>query len=136
MVIRGFYFIRKCSTVALLLIAVGCTAIRDKHRTTFTFQKDLNLVPQSITMPKTEKTKVYEKILTLTADILQGSLEREFVPIGERFVISCSQNKKIKIDITEGDDWITISTNAESAKAEKAINYYFLTGVFERQYLE
>jgi hypothetical protein len=87
-------------------------------------------------MPKAEKTKVYEKILTLTADILQGSLERELVPIGERFVISCSQNKKIKIDITEGDDWITITTNAESAKAEKAINYYFLTGVFERQYVE
>jgi len=136
MVIRGFYFIRKCSTVALLLIAVGCSGIRDRYPTTFTFQKDLNLVPQSITVPKAEKAKVYEKILTLTADILQGSLQRETVPIGERFVISRSQNKKIKIDITERDDWIMITTNAESAKTEKAINYYFLTGVFERQYLE
>ena len=136
MVTQGFYFTLRFSVACFSLFLVGCSPKKTIDTAVFTFQKDIRSLPKSVRVPKTEKIKLYEKVLTLTSDILQGSMTRQPTQDGERFLISYPPNKTITLDITEKEDFIFLTPSAGVPEVEKAINYYFLTGVFERKYLE
>lgn len=121
--------------VALSTVFSSC-AKRAESRITFDHQSQALQTPEVIFLPISHEQKLFNDIVTLLSRILNLRYNIESQENGYDITFNLDERKSA-IRVRKQQSNLEVSTQVEGkSELAKAINYYLLTGIFERQQFE
>lgn len=123
----GYSFIIGILSVNLL----GC-GTRASGRLTFDHQAQLARTPEKIFLPLSQEQKVFNDLVTLFSRILNVRYNIEPDPTGYDVTFKLNEQAGV-VRVRKRLENLEVSTSvAGKPDLAKAINYYLMTGIFER----